>query len=230
MHLLLTDRMTCPRCGPEFGLILLAREVRERRIYHGDFGCSNCREQYPVEKGFGDLRTPPRSPLSPPSQEEWEGHGPGGPDQDADAGLRLAALMGITEGPGTLLLVGPAALQASAVARLVTGVEVVGLHPALQAMPQEEGVSRMVSRPGIPFFSGTFLGVVYSGAFDERMLLESVRVTAPFGRIAVLDSTPDARAPLESQRLQILLEEKGVLVAQRGRDTTEPAFVTLRGP
>ena len=24
MHLFLTDRLSCPRCGPEFGLILLA--------------------------------------------------------------------------------------------------------------------------------------------------------------------------------------------------------------
>ena len=87
----------------------------------------------------------------------------------------------------------------------------------------------MVSRPGIPFFSGTFLGVVYSGAFDERMLLESARVTAPMRRLAVLDSTPAARALLESQGLQILLEEKGVLVSQRGRGTTAPALVTLRG-
>jgi hypothetical protein len=230
MHLLLTDRMTCPRCGPDFGLILLAREVRERRIYHGDFGCSNCREQYPVENGFGDLRTPPRSPLGPASLEEGKGPGPGGQDRDADAGLRLAALMGIAEGPGTLLLVGPAALHASAVARLLTGVEVVGVHPALQAMPQEEGVSRMVSRPGIPFFSGTFLGVVYSGASDERMLLDSVRVTAPLGRLAVLDPTPGTRPSMESQGLQILMEEESVLVAKRGGGATAPAFVTLRGP
>jgi hypothetical protein len=97
-------------------------------------------------------------------------------------------------------------------------------------MPQEEGVSRMVSRPGIPFFSGTFLGVVYSGASDERMLLDSVRVTAPLGRLAVLDPTPGTRPSMESQGLQILMEEESVLVAKRGGGATAPAFVTLRGP
>jgi len=91
-------------------------------------------------------------------------------------------------------------------------------------------VSRMVSRPGIPFFSETFLGVVYSGASDERMLLDSVRVTAPLGRLAVLDPTPDTRASIVNQGLQILLEEEGVLVAKRGGGATAPAFVTLRGP
>ncbi len=30
MHLLLTDRLTCPRCGPDHGLILLAREIVDR--------------------------------------------------------------------------------------------------------------------------------------------------------------------------------------------------------
>ena len=57
MHLALTDRMICPRCGPGFGLILLAHEVRDRRILEGDLGCPNCRDQYPVRKGFADLET-----------------------------------------------------------------------------------------------------------------------------------------------------------------------------
>ena len=216
MHILLTDRLTCPRCGPDFGLILLAQEIRDRRIYYGEFGCSNCREIYPVEDGFGDLRAPPRTPLDLIASSAGEAQGDGAEDPHPEAGLRLAALMGVTEGPGTLLLVGPAALHASAVARLVKGVEVVGINPALFAVPQEEGVSRMVSRPGIPFFSGTFLGVVCSGAVDERGLLEAARVTGSCGRLAVLDSNSEARALLEREGLEILMEEEGVLVAQQG--------------
>jgi len=222
MHILLTDRLTCPRCGPDFGLILLAHEIRDRRIYYGEFGCSNCRESYPVEDGFGDLRTPPRTPLDLSASAAGEAQGDG--DADPEAGLRLAALMGVTEGPGTLLLVGPAALHASAVARLVKGVEVVGINPALSAAPQEEGVSRMVSRPGLPFFSGTFLGVVCSGAVDERGLLEAARVTGSYGRLAVLDANSETRALLEREGLVILMEEEGVLVAQQGGSNAAQAL------
>ena len=46
MHILLTDVVTCPRCGPEFGLILLADRFEERRVMQGRLGCPNCREEY----------------------------------------------------------------------------------------------------------------------------------------------------------------------------------------
>ena len=56
MHLLLTDRLTCPRCGPSFGLILLADRMNDRRVVDGVLGCPNCRDGFPVRDGFGDLR------------------------------------------------------------------------------------------------------------------------------------------------------------------------------
>jgi uncharacterized protein YbaR (Trm112 family) len=228
MHLLLTDRLSCPRCGPEFGLILLAREMRDRRVVHGDFGCSNCREQYPVVDGFGDLRVPPRRPL-PQASSPDEGERVGSLGRESDEGLTLAALLGVTEGPATLLLIGPAAIHAGAVARLISGVEVVGLDPELRFLPQEEGVSRIMSRPGIPFFSDTFLGVALSGSHDRRMLLESLRVLSPSGRIAILEAAPETAALLEEEGFQLLMDDEGVLVAKKAGGQT-PRLVTLRGP
>ena len=43
MHILLTDTLTCPRCGPDFGLILLAERIEGRRVMDGHLGCANCR-------------------------------------------------------------------------------------------------------------------------------------------------------------------------------------------
>lgn len=234
MHLLLTDRLTCPRCGPEFGLILLARDVRNRRIIHGDFGCANCRETYPVEDGFGDLRSPPRTPLGDLLQGTGEGRSHSPPEDPAPGGketeaLRLAALLGVTEGPGTLLLKGPAATHAGAVAGLVGGVEVVGMDPSLRGRPEEEGVSRMVARPGFPFFSGTLRAVLLSGDVENRDLGEAVRVLAPRGRVVVLDASVRARRRLEREGLRILLDEPGVLVGLREGYGAQP-LVTLRGP
>ena len=56
MELSLTDLVTCPRCGPTYGLILIPDEVRERRVVSGLLGCPNCRERYGVEAGVADLR------------------------------------------------------------------------------------------------------------------------------------------------------------------------------
>lgn len=229
MHLLLTDRLTCPRCGPRFGLILLAREMRDRRVLEGTFGCSNCRDQYPVEEGFGDLRAPPRAPLPPQEPAAAESSEAGSGMEDPAEALRLAALMGVTEGPGTLLLVGPSALHGGSVSRLIPGIEVVGMDPGLRFLPQQEGVSRLVSRPGIPFSSGTFLGVTLSGPFEGGLVMEALRVLSPLGRIALRGPSPEVSALLKEGGLQILLEEDGFLVAQKGPEEA-PNLVTLRGP
>ena len=232
MHLLLTDRLTCPRCGPDFGLILLAREVRHRRIIHGDFGCANCRETYPVENGFGDLRAPPRRPLTDLIRD-GRGGGSGAPADLApvreEEALRLGALMGVTEGHGTLLLKGPAATHAGAVARLIGGVEVVGMDLSQWSCPEEEGVSRMVAGPGLPFFSNTLRAALLSGDVEDRELGEAVRVLAPHGRVILLDAPSQARGHLEAEGLRILLDEAGVLVGLREGHGAQP-LVTLRGP
>jgi uncharacterized protein YbaR (Trm112 family) len=229
MHILLTDRLSCPRCGPDFGLILLAREMKDRRVIHGEFGCSNCRDMYPVEDGFGDLRAPPRRPLSQEPSVEGKGLGGDSSGEESDHALRLAALLGVTEGPATLLLVGPSAFHAGAVSSLISGVEVVAVHSDLRFTPQEEGVSRIVCQPGLPFFSGTFMGVALSGSPEERILLESLRVLSPSGRIAIMEPSPGTSILLQEGDFQILMDAEGVLVAKKSGGWA-PQLVTLRGP
>ena len=65
MQLLLTDRLACPRCGPGFGLVLLADRMVDRRVHEGTLGCPNCRDSFTVHAGFADLRAPPRGALQP---------------------------------------------------------------------------------------------------------------------------------------------------------------------
>ena len=220
MHLFLTDRLSCPRCGPDFGLILLADEVRDRRIISGDLGCANCREKYPVAEGFGDLRPPPRAPLSPPE--------PSSPPADPEETVRFGALLGVTEGPGTLLLEGPAVRQAGALADLIQGVEVVGVDTSLMGEAEREGVSRMVAHPRIPFFNASLRGVLLSGEVGILEVEEAARVVALQGRVVVLESPPQARERLEGLGLKVILEQEGVLVAFRERWEAVP-LVPLRG-
>lgn len=68
MNVLLTDHMVCPRCGPPFSLLLVAREVVDRRVRQGEFGCANCRNSFPMEDGFADMQPQPMSP-APPREE-----------------------------------------------------------------------------------------------------------------------------------------------------------------
>src|SRR5688500_5224211 len=122
MHLTLTELLVCPRCGPPFGLVLLADRVENRRVLEGWLGCANCRERYPVAGGFADLRTGPG-----PAEAAIA------PAADANAALRWAALAGITEGPAFLLLLGASTSIAAGIAELVPRLEVVTLDSGMHA-------------------------------------------------------------------------------------------------
>lgn len=209
MHILLTDLLTCPRCGPEFGLILLGERIESRRILEGSLGCPNCRERYPVRGGFGDLRAPPRNPL-PPVVEQPE------PTTEEDEAMRIAALLGVREGPGHLVLVGPVARAAPGLARTVRDVEVVTVASDLRAWDERPGVSRLAAGPGLPFRSRRIRGVVLDGEAGGPYLDEAVRVVGPGSRVAVLGASPDTRSTLEGSGLETVLDDRGVVAAVRG--------------
>ena len=120
MDLLLTDRLTCPRCGPEFGLILLADRLEDRRVLEGALGCPNCRDRYPVIDGFGDLRPPPRTAF--PEEEPL-------PAPDSPTLMEVAGLLGITAGVGHVALLGALAGHADALGEKLQPVEVI-MQPA----------------------------------------------------------------------------------------------------
>lgn len=206
MHLLVTDRLTCVRCGPTFGLVLVADDLRDRRLLEGFLGCSNCRDRYPVQGGFGDLRPAPRRAL--PSG--WLESPP-----DPKGALRLAALLGVREGPGLLLLTSSSVQQAQGVAELVEGIEVVAVHAGLLGDEERPGVSRIVCGEGLPFFSGSLRGVVVEGPWPSEGVREAIRVLAPGARLVWLDPPAGPIEGLEAAGIELLMEAHSVLVGAR---------------
>ena len=169
------------------------------------------------------MRISPREPLSFPGESSPASI------SDPDEAVRLGAFLGVAEGPGTLLLKGPVARLAGELAALIGEVEVVGMDPSL--LDEEEGgsVSRLVAGQEIPFFPGSFLGVVLSGDVGGEALAEAARVVTPSGRVVVLDGLGEAKETLKGLGLSVLLDDEGVLVARREQSETLP-LVTLRGP
>jgi uncharacterized protein YbaR (Trm112 family) len=206
MHLLVTDRLACPRCGPGFGLILLARRMSDRRVQEGTLGCSNCREQYPVEDGVADLRPPPRPvprPLPPPAASA--------PEEEV---VKVAALLGLHEGPAQVLLAGEALAVARGLPGLVSGVEVVTVEEEALAWPETPGVSRLRALPGrLPLQSRSLRGIALGGAAGEALLDEAVRVLASGGRLAVLGGGREVGRRLMEGGLGLLLDHPGAVVA-----------------
>ena len=212
MHLLLTDRLICPRCGPGFGLILLADRLENRRVIEGSLGCPNCRDRFPIEEGFGDLRPPPRStggdaphielPASPPA-------------------IEVAALLGLSDGSGSVALIGDMAGHATELSALVQGVEFIGIAPGLRGWEEREGVSRITAGIALPFSSGSLRGVGLfadgdaSMAGGASMAGELSRVVATAGRIAVWGEVEEWERALTSEGLEVLASEESALVVTR---------------
>ncbi|HSM03886.1 MAG TPA: hypothetical protein VK858_04665 [Longimicrobiales bacterium] len=214
MHLLLTDRLVCPRCGPGFGLILRADRLDDRRVIRGGLGCPNCREVYPVAEAVADLRPPPRA-------DHPTGADPVLPDDEET--LRAQALLGITAGPGHVLLVGRAARFASGLASRVPDLEVVAAGPVPSAPsagpPGEEagvqGWSRVHLGETLPFDSRSLGGVLLDGDATVRRLREAARVVTAGGRVVILDAPEGAAGTLMAAGLTVRLDESGVVVAGR---------------
>ena len=213
MHLLLTDRTACPRCGPAFGLILLADHLDNRRVREGVLGCSNCRERYPIRDGVADLRPPPRLPLPPP-----ESSTPVEPADVADArALKAAAVSGVGPGGGKLLVMGAAAYLSGAMADVVPeGVEVVTAQPGWPVLPCAPGVSPTIVGSRLPFFDATFAGVVLMGSdAGTEALREAARVLLRGHRVVLLEPPIDAQARLGAVGLLRFVHGEGVAAAGR---------------
>lgn len=183
--------------------------MEDRHVFEGVLGCPNCRDAFPVDGGFVDLRPPPRGTL--PEGRVGE---PGPVDEDET--FRLAALLGVAEGPGTLALVGRLAVHAAGVAQRVEGVGIAAVDPDMARWPERERVSRLAAAGALPFFTGMLRGVAVDGALGTALVAEAARVTARLGRVVVVDAPHDAARVLTDAGMSVLVEEAGTLVAARG--------------
>ncbi|MEX1257561.1 MAG: hypothetical protein WEG36_08090 [Gemmatimonadota bacterium] len=208
MHLLVTERLACPHCGPDFGLVLVADRLENRRVLEGFFGCANCQARYPVREGFGDLRPAPGGGGRGVAAEG------GTPESasDPEAALALAALLGLTVGSGFILLTGRSVGNAEALSGMGDGFEILAAHPRLEDSAGFEGVSRMAIGARFPFRTRSLRGVVLEGRAGMEVLDEGGRVLAPGSRLVLLDPPSEGRGAMEGAGLQVLAGDKSALV------------------
>ena len=239
MNVALVDHLVCPRCGPPNGLLLLAHDVRDRRVHEGEFGCPNCRDRFPVVDGFGDLRPPPRGEgvevggraavreaVSEGRVGGGDGRYAGGSGQGSEAaetgggaaerGLALAAALGVNRGPGLIVVTDAHRAEAPHLARLVDGIEVLVVGWGGRGMVAEGtnvgGVSAFVTGPRLPLRDGAVRGVVADGDGGEGWWEEGRRVLMPGGRIVIAGATREARDWVRGAGLVRVLDEGGMVV------------------
>jgi len=234
VYLLLTDHLRCPRCGPEHGLVLLGERIEARRVLEGVLGCANCRERYPVRGGWADLRgaggrsasaAPDREGGTALSSSREQGGGDDGPAGAAEDGglaadtrvsvLRLAAQLGVQEGPAFVLVAGVAAEVAAGVAGLVPGLEVVVVGAELAGLAEAPGVSRLAVGHVLPLAAGSMRAVALVGDGGGIALEEAARVVGPYGRLVLRGAGQTALEQLTRMGFEVLAQEGAEVVAVR---------------
>jgi uncharacterized protein YbaR (Trm112 family) len=199
MHILLTDILTCPRCGPGFGLILLADRMRDREVVEGRLGCSNCRASYVIQDGVAELLQPGEE-AGAVVEEAAAGEGAG------ETAYRVAALLGVGDAPAPVLLVGFSATVAAEVATLLPEARVCATAGPAEAIGDQGGPAWLRHGERLPFRSGSQRGAALGPAASPALVEEAARVVQPGGRL-VLDPAPDGAADrVTGLGLELLLE------------------------
>jgi uncharacterized protein YbaR (Trm112 family) len=211
MHLSLSDLLACPRCGPAHGLILLPDEVRGRRVVTGVLGCPNCRERYPVEDGITDLRVPGAGSVEQAPTTRHAGARHAGDDP----AVRLAALLGLEAAAGVVVVAGPVAAHAPALARLVDAIEGVTLGGFGGPDPIAGGeLSHILVGPQLPFRDASLAGIALTG--PATVLLEaSARTLRPAARLLLEPVGAALRMRAQDAGMIAVLDAQETLVVAR---------------
>lgn len=240
MHVALTEILQCPSCGS--GLVLLADRQEESRAVEGTLGCPSCSARYPVRGGVADLRERGPEDASPagdaPPPPGSEAHGapdaaaPGARPRDATAdpsqeAIRIAALLGLEDARGVVVLVGSQARNAAGVGALVAGVEVATVEAGhADPVPRGHPVSALLTGGRLPFADRRVAGVALD-ADAHVPLAEAVRVLAPGRRLLLERAAGDAGAQLEALGCVVLARQDDVVVAERTGRPEPPQLYQL---
>ncbi len=190
MRLELTEVLSCPRCGPDHGLIAFVDRMDGRRIAAGHLDCPNCEERHPIRDAVvylngsaatksAESATAPAEPAAAP------------PETGLAGSAEIAtALLGEPAGP-EILLVGPGLGSVA--------VQLAALRPLASVLaysdpPPEshERVHWIVPVPGdpLPLRSARLHGVVLAGAaFLEPA--EAARILTTGCRLVILSPGPE---------------------------------------
>lgn len=168
MRLDLAERLRCPRAHEPTPLVVVALRVEDRALRSGVAGCPVCHLEARIE--MGEVRFPDADPSAPRASLAAT---PGRVQ-------RTAALLGLDEPGGTVLLTGryasladPLAAEYGVLAVIVGGAE----------LPRPSGSVVAVHAPtdAVPFTDHTFRAAAVDPAIDDavRTLMVGGRLLAP---------------------------------------------------
>jgi uncharacterized protein YbaR (Trm112 family) len=211
VHILLTDLLCCPRCGPDFGLIVQADHREDRQVIEGRLGCANCRQTYPIDKGVADLRLA--------GAESFEDGDPSEASEVADRSYQAAALMGAQTGPSTVLVMDETGAGAGGISSTLPETHVVAAsrRPLPVHIPAPEGSATFLSRVLVgsifPFRNRVFRGAALLDSRPTEQVAGVGRTLIPGARLVIDRASEGTAEQLRQAGYQVLLDQDGVVVA-----------------
>ncbi|HTK48794.1 MAG TPA: hypothetical protein VL328_12535 [Gemmatimonadaceae bacterium] len=170
MFIELVDALRCPRPHEESWLVLSATRLEARHVREGTLGCPVCHAEYPIEGGVADFRVKERATLAPseamPELPEAE---------------ELAAMLGLTDPLGFVVLVGAWARRADALLDLLDAPPLLLVDPPAD-VPIGPGLSGLRADAALPVAVGAARGVAVDDAEAARVE-SAARTTRAGGRL-----------------------------------------------
>ena len=203
MYIELIDLLRCPRDHEETWMVAAFTKMDGRFVLEGRLGCPVCGSSYSIANGIADLRI--NSNVAPASDEATP--------SDADAAIRLAALLNLTRPGALVILSGENAASAHEVSELGQS-RIIALNP-VGHIGDSERVATVLADSRLPLASSSVYGIALT---DDAALSEDIkRVLQPGGR-AVLSA--DAAIPLGLNELardahNVVAEALGPVVSLR---------------
>lgn len=222
MFLELAEVLDCPDCRASAGLVAFVERAEGRRVIEGWLGCPLCEAEVPVRGGAMRFDRSPLAPRASGSDEPPAAAArPSAPA--SEAALRIAALLGVTDRAGAVVLLGPrVAEHAAALARLGDRLEVLawldGARAPVAPPPADlaAGVNplRGAAPGGWPVRSSSLHGIALGGplALD---LAEAERCLRPGARLTVASPAPEDIEALLGSGLAELAADATVWVGER---------------
>jgi hypothetical protein len=190
MFIELVDVLRCLEPHEDTWLVASVTRWDGRHIVEGVLGCPACRREYVVSGGITWF-------VDPSAARDGGRLTTAAPTAPPDRVARAAALLGLTEGGGTILLGGDWVECAHALVELGAGQVV--LVNAAPSSPSAQEVSSIVVGDRLPLAAGALRGVALGGeAATTALVAAAVRALRPRGRLVAPSSVavPDGMTEL----------------------------------
>lgn len=161
-----------------------------RHIVEGELGCHVCQSHYPIVNGIADFGRRPRSGAAEARRDL----------ADDSAAMRVAALLGLAEPGGVVILTGTLASLAHPMAMMVGDTQLLVINPA-GPIGFGDTVSVLTTTAAIPLANGSCRGAAIDATHSEpaflaevtRVLKTGARLVAPASASLPDDVTELAR-------------------------------------